>query len=70
MLRKEGKEAVNRNLIQKPEPISKIKSEDIDKKYKYQCSACKYKFSRNNEFRGMCPYCSKLGTVEKIEDLV
>jgi|SRR3989344_7537053 len=39
--------------------------EDSNKKFRYQCSACKYSFSRNNEFRGVCPYCSKLDSIER-----
>lgn len=41
------------------------KIEDPTKKFRYKCTACKFGFSRNNEFKGVCPYCSKLGTVEK-----
>ena len=39
--------------------------EESSKKFKYRCAACKFTFSRNTEFRGMCPYCNKPCTIEK-----
>ena len=45
--------------------FNNIKLEESNKKFKYQRTACKYSFSRNNEFKGVCPYCSKLGSIEK-----
>ncbi len=44
------------------DPIMK----EILKKYNYQCLACKYKFSRNYEYMGMCPFCGKSNTLEDL----
>ena len=41
--------------------------ENLDKKFRYQCTACKYLFTRNSEFRGLCPYCSKEGTIQNLK---
>jgi len=38
----------------------------ILKKYNYQCSGCKYKFSRNVEYNGLCPFCGKSNTLENL----
>jgi len=51
--------------IKKEIQIKDIKLEDNNKKFTYLCNACKFKFSRNTEFRGMCPYCGKIGSVER-----
>ena len=50
-------------------PVSNIafKSETLGKKFKYHCNACKYNFSRNAEYKGSCPYCDKINTIEKVE---
>lgn len=39
---------------------------EILKKYNYQCSACKYRFSRNYEYKGVCPFCGKHGCLENL----
>ncbi len=46
---------------QKPSIMS-----EILKKYNYQCVGCKYRFSRNYEYKGMCPFCGKQGSLENL----
>ena len=50
-------------LIEKPKPS--VMSQ-ILKKYNYQCNGCKYKFSRNQEYNGLCPFCGKENTLENL----
>lgn len=45
------------------------KLENSDRKFRYQCTGCKYIFTRNFEFKGMCPYCSKEDTVVTLKIL-
>lgn len=45
-------------------PINTPRNIDSNKKFRYQCTGCKYIFSRNTEYLGICPYCSKSGTIE------
>lgn len=58
--------------IQRKQPqtsaIVKEKSimSEILKKFNYQCGVCKYKFSRNFEYKGVCPFCGKLNTLENL----
>ncbi len=56
---------MHQKLRQPEKEFNNFKVESQNKKFKYQCASCKYSFTRNKEFQGMCPYCSKLGTVEK-----
>src|SRR3989344_8867727 len=55
-------QAIQNSEKQIKDPIMR----EILKKYNYQCSACKYKFSRNYEYKGMCPFCGKSNTLDDL----
>ncbi|MEK6937021.1 MAG: hypothetical protein AABW58_03030 [Nanoarchaeota archaeon] len=56
------------HTVEKPMVLERKQSimAEILKKYNYQCNACKYKFSRNQEYNGMCPFCGKKNTLEDL----
>ena len=58
-------QTVEKPMVLENKPKLSIMNE-ILKKYNYQCNACKYKFSRNYEYRGMCPFCGKTGSLEDL----
>ena len=56
----------NENISQEKK-VNKIQFSS-DKKFKYQCEICKFKFARNSEYKGLCPYCSKEGSLQIINE--
>jgi len=48
-------------------PFHKSEAKEKARMVKYQCGACKYSFSRKDDYKGdlfRCPYCGRDGTVQ------
>ena len=64
----------HQDILQKPQTVKKQEPPEVPQNKEprkissYKCVGCKYKFESSvNALDKQCPYCSRLGTIEKVQ---